>query len=143
MHEAESTKYLGDILHQSGKAKYNIKERQIKAYAIKAEIRAILEEVPLGKYRTEIGLQLRQAMFVNGVLFNSEVWPKLTVADITMLETVDHHLITFYDQALTFASYYEQGFENYPIFVNMIYTTLGLFLVHTLPLAVGSSDFDP
>ena len=93
MHEAESTKYLGDILHQSGKAKYNIKERQIKAYAITAEIRAILEEVPLGKYRTEIGLQLRQAMFVNGVLFNLEVWPKLTVADITMLETVDHHLI--------------------------------------------------
>ena len=38
MHKDESVKYLGDIVHKSGKAKVNMKERQVKAYAIVAEI---------------------------------------------------------------------------------------------------------
>ena len=38
MHEENSAKYLGDIFHKSGKAKFNIVERQNKAYAILAEI---------------------------------------------------------------------------------------------------------
>ena len=93
MHKEESVKYLGDILHKSGKAKANIKERQVKAHAIVAEISAILSEIPLGKYRMQVGLQLRQAMFLNGVLFNSEVWPKLTIAEVTELEKIDHRLL--------------------------------------------------
>ena len=32
-------------------------------------------------------------MFVNGVLFNSEVWQGLNTADITMLDTVDHKVM--------------------------------------------------
>ena len=99
MHKEESAKYLGDIFHKSGKAKFNIIERQNKAYAILAEIRAILEDVPLGKYRTEVGLHLRQAMFINGVLFNSEVWPELSATDLTMLEKGDHRLIRSICQA--------------------------------------------
>ena len=82
MHKASSFKYLGDTVHKSGKNMINIIERRAKAYAIFAEIRAILEDVPLGKYRTQIGLQLRQAMFVNGVLFNTEVWHGLKPKDI-------------------------------------------------------------
>ena len=62
------------MVFESGKVNINLIERRAKAYAIFAEIRAILEDVPLGKYRVEVGLQLRQAMFINGVLFNSEVW---------------------------------------------------------------------
>ena len=60
-----------------------------------AEIRAILNDVPLGKYRMQVGLRLRKAMFVNGVLFNSEVWSKLSATDLTMLATVDHKLMHF------------------------------------------------
>ena len=86
MHRGESSKYLGDIFHNSGKSKHNILERSTKAYAILAEIRAILNDVPLGKYRVEAGLQLRQAMFLNGVLYNSEVWQGLDVTDLTMLQ---------------------------------------------------------
>ena len=70
MHKETSIKYLGDTVHESG----NLTERRAKANAIFPEIRAILEDVPLGKYRIQVGLQLRQAMFVNGVLFNSEIW---------------------------------------------------------------------
>ena len=82
MHKASSFKYLGDTVHESGKNMINIIKRRAKAYAIFAEIRAILEDVPLGKYRTQIGLQLRQAMFVNGVLFYTEVWHGLKHKDL-------------------------------------------------------------
>ena len=33
-------------------------------------MRAILSEIPLGKWRTKIGLVLRQAWFINGCFFN-------------------------------------------------------------------------
>ena len=68
-------------------------ERRTKAYAVLAEIRAILSDVPLGKYRTETGLMLRQAMFINGVLYNSEVWHNLSTTDIAIIENIDHQLI--------------------------------------------------
>ena len=93
MHRGESSKYLGDIFHNSGKSKYNIIDRSAKAYGILAEIRAILNDVPLGKYRVEAGLSLRQAMFINGVLYNSEVWQGLESTDLTMLQNVDHQLM--------------------------------------------------
>ena len=32
-------------------------------------------------------------MFVNGVLYDSEVWQGLRATDITMLETMDHQLM--------------------------------------------------
>ena len=93
MHKDDEVRYLGDIIHKSGKSKTNTKERVIKANAIAAEIKAILSEIPLGKYRIQVGIQLREAMFLNGVLFNSEVWPKLTATEISTLENVDHQLL--------------------------------------------------
>jgi len=93
MHRVEKVKYLGDIVHQSGKTKENTKAREIKAHSIVAEIRAILSDIPLGKYRTEVGLQLRQAMFVNGVLFNSEVWQEATATEVASLEKIDNKLL--------------------------------------------------
>ena len=65
MHQAHSLTYLGDSVHESGKIKYNLIERRAKAYAVFAEIRANLNDVPLGNYRIQTGLQLRQAMFIN------------------------------------------------------------------------------
>ena len=41
----------------------------------------------------KVGLHLRQAMFVSGVLFNSEVWNSITKEDITRLEVIDHQLM--------------------------------------------------
>ena len=46
-------------------------ERKSHAYAILAEIRAFLTEIPLGCRRMEISLALQDAWFVNGILFNS------------------------------------------------------------------------
>ena len=39
-----------------------------------SEIRALLTDMPFGKRRIQIGLLLWDAMFVNGVLFNSKAW---------------------------------------------------------------------
>ena len=95
MNEASSLTYLGDTVHESGKTKYNLIERRAKGYAIFAEIRAILEDVPYGIYRTRVGLQLRQAMFINGVLFNSESWHGVNATDMNMLSVLDHQILRF------------------------------------------------
>ena len=47
-----------------------------------SEILAFIEEIPLGKYKMEIGLKLRQAMLLNGMLFNSEAWHSLSSNEI-------------------------------------------------------------
>ena len=38
-------------------------------------------------------MNLRQAMFINGVLYNSEVWQGLESTDRTMLQNVNHQLM--------------------------------------------------
>ena len=58
----------------SNQSMSTILDRSARAHTILADIRAILQDVPLGKYKLQVGLQLRESMFVNGVLFNSEVW---------------------------------------------------------------------
>ena len=45
--------------------------------------------------RTEIGLKLREAVFVNGVLYISETCHSLKHTEITLLSNVDHQLICF------------------------------------------------
>ena len=70
-----------------------IEDRVAKGYGIVSEISAILSEIPLGVYRVEMGLKLRQAMFLNGALFNSEAWHSVADKDIEELEKVDEALL--------------------------------------------------
>ena len=70
-----------------------MEERKAKGYWIVSEIIAILEEIPLGRYKLDIGLKLRQAMLLNGILFNSEAWHSVSEMEIKMLESVDEHLL--------------------------------------------------
>ena len=98
VHESEmkiskQEKYLGDIVHTNGKIKQTLEDRKRRAIAIVAEIQAILDDIPLGKYRMDIGLKLRQAMLINGVLFNSEVWYGIADNDVKELESIDEHLL--------------------------------------------------
>ena len=62
------------------------------AYVV-ADILAILEEVPLGKHKLEIGLLLRQALFLNGILYNSEAWSTFSEKDIESIEKIDEYLL--------------------------------------------------
>ena len=69
MNKSKKEKYLGDYITSSGNNKENITERVNKGYAIISEINNILNEIPLGRYRVDIGLRLRQAMFIYVTLF--------------------------------------------------------------------------
>ena len=44
------------------------------------EVLAIVKEVPLGNWKIKAGLQLRQALLINGTLFNSEAWHGITMS---------------------------------------------------------------
>ena len=93
MRNSDKEKYLGDFIHKSANSKETLKERNIRGNAALSEIRAILQDIPLGKRRTQIGLVLRQAWFLNGSLFNSEVWTGISDADIKELEIIDHNIV--------------------------------------------------
>ena len=72
-------KYLGDQVNNSGQIKATIDERRAKAFGLTSEILSIANNVPLGQWRIQSGLMLRQAMLVNGTLYNSECWQGLDV----------------------------------------------------------------
>jgi hypothetical protein len=60
MPNSDREKYLGDIVDKSGKirATIAIEDRQKKGYGLTAEILGILNEIPLGQHKMEMGLQL-------------------------------------------------------------------------------------
>ena len=93
MAQSVQEKYLGDVINQSGKIKHNIEARRAKGYGIVANILAIISEVPLGHWKVDAGLRLREAMLLNGILFNSEAWHNIKEDDINTLEKVDEALI--------------------------------------------------
>ena len=68
MKDSNKEKYLRDQLNSKGKLKDTIDDRVAKGYGIVSDILAILDEIPLGQYRLEMGLKLRQAMLLNGVV---------------------------------------------------------------------------
>ena len=88
-----SDKYVGDILSSDGSNTLKIKERLGKGYGIVNEILAILDEIPLGQYKISVGLELREAMLLNGMLFNSEVWYNVTEDEVKKLSEVDEFLL--------------------------------------------------
>ena len=93
MVNSDREKYLGDLVDKTGRIRATIEERKNKGCALVAEIMAILDEIPLGSHKMEIGLHLRQAMIINGIFYNSEVWHAISEEEIRMLEMVDEHLL--------------------------------------------------
>ena len=47
----------------------------------------------MGNKRTRVGLELRHAMFLNGILFNSETWTGYSKRDMKMLEVLYHKIL--------------------------------------------------
>ena len=93
MKESSQEKYLGDLINSSGKIKATVQDRAAKGYGIVSEILAILDEIPLGSYRLDMGLKLRQAKLINGMLYSSEGWHGLHSDDVKKLEKVDESLL--------------------------------------------------
>ena len=95
MKDSLSEKYLGDYFSSDGKIDNTIHDRILRAYSYLSEIRALLTDMPFGKRRLQIGLMLRDAMFVNGVLFNSEAWHSTHSKHLDELELIDRSVMRF------------------------------------------------
>ena len=80
-------------MDKSGKVRPNIEARKARGFGIVSNILAIVNEIPLGHWKVDAGLRLRQAMLVNGILFNSEAWHGVSKADLSVLEKVDESLL--------------------------------------------------
>ena len=93
MKNSEKEKYLGDILSSSGYPHETILDRVKKGQGIISEILSILDEIPTGRRRIMIGLQLRQACFLNSILLNSESWHSVTESDFEKLTLLDNKLM--------------------------------------------------
>ena len=93
MQTSNKEKYLGDYINTLGNTRDTLAARIIRGNAIFVEIRSILSEIPLGTRRAEIGLALREAWFVNGCLYNSEVWSNLAAQDVQKLEAIDNKIL--------------------------------------------------
>ena len=78
MKDSESEKYLGDLIDTSGKINATIDHRKSKGTGIISEIVSIVEEIPFGKHEIEVAMKLREAMLINGLLYNSEAWHGVT-----------------------------------------------------------------
>ena len=93
MEEVKSDTYLGDILASDGKNTLNIENRVSKGLGIVSQVMDILKNVSFGAHYFEIATTLREAMLVNGLLTNCEVWYGLTDKEVAKLEEVDRLLL--------------------------------------------------
>ena len=93
MEISEEQKYLGDIISSKGCNKSNIMARRSKGLGIVKQISTILEETAFGYYKVEVAMILRNSLFINSIMCNSEVWYNVTLKDIECLEQIDEMLL--------------------------------------------------
>jgi hypothetical protein len=93
MKSSEKEKYLGDFVTKHANANDTLMARKARAFAILSEIKVLLYDIPLGSRKVETGLALREAWFINGILFNSEVWGTYTEKYVNDLEVIDHMIL--------------------------------------------------
>ena len=86
-------KYLGDVISSDGKNTKNISKRISKGIGIITQIIHLLEMVSLGDHFMEIALLFREALFLNGILTNSEIWYGLSKSEIDEFEDLDRQLL--------------------------------------------------
>ena len=93
MKNSRKETYLGDIIEDNTKTNANIEKRKSKGYGIVEEILTITNEIPLSHWKIKAGLLLRQAMLINGTLYNTEAWHNIKTKDIIVMEEVDKALL--------------------------------------------------
>ena len=93
MKEAHQVKYLGDIISDTCKPNSTIAIRITRGYAIVGTIFAFLKDLPLGSKRIQVGLELRHAWLINGILVNCEVWHSVSNYQIENLLAIDKYLL--------------------------------------------------
>ena len=92
MKVAKSQRYLGDIISSSGSLRETIEDRRNKGWGKISDISAILSEMPDTR-KIEIGLKMRDAKLMNGMIYSSEAWSKISDSELVRLEQVDMALL--------------------------------------------------
>ena len=93
MENVHEDMYLGDVISSDGKNKKNVEKRISKGLGIITQIMNLLEIICFGSHYIEIALLLRESMFINGILYNAEVWYGLTRAEVGEFEKLDRLLL--------------------------------------------------
>ena len=93
MQKVSEDTYLGDLISSDGKNMKNIKKRVGKGLGIVNDIMNILENVTLGEKYFQTAVILRESLFLNSILTNSEIWYNLTKAEIKELDDLAKHLL--------------------------------------------------
>ena len=84
---------MEDTICKTGKLSATISKRRAKGYSIVSDILRILRDVPCGKRRIELGVQLRNAWLINSMLLNCEAWHNILKKDLDALIEVDSYLL--------------------------------------------------
>ena len=70
-----------------------IKDRRNIGWGKIATIMGILSVVDMGVHKVEVGLMLRQAIFINSMLYIAEAWSGVIEKQLARLEVVDTSLL--------------------------------------------------
>ena len=93
MENVQEDTYLGDVISCDGRNTKNIKKRISKGLGIITEILHLLEMVSLGEHFMEIATLFREALFVNAIIKNAEIWYGLSLSEIEEFEKLDRLLL--------------------------------------------------
>ena len=93
MQRSNEERYFGDTICKTGKLSATISKRRAKGYSIVSDILGILRDVPCGKRRIELGVQLRNDWLKNSMLLNSKAWHNILKEDLDALIEVDSFLL--------------------------------------------------
>ena len=70
-----------------------MKDRCKTGFQAISQIKSLIKDVSLGKFTIQIGLILRDSIFVSKMLLNIEVWHSVTKSQIDDLEVIDKILL--------------------------------------------------
>ena len=93
MHNTDEEKYLGDQINKYAKHGSTISKRRARGFGIISDIIQIIDSIPDGRRRVQIGLHLRQSWFINSLFVNIEVWHNVLKKDIDSLVDLDKYLM--------------------------------------------------
>ena len=88
MTTVQSQRYLGDIITATGSQRETVEDRRNSGWGKLSEITGILSELPQVR-KVEVGLKLREAKIVNGMIYSTEAWSSISDKELTRMEQVD------------------------------------------------------
>ena len=93
MKNASQLTYLGDVICENGLLDETILQRGQKAEGITTQITSILSSIHLGSFHFDIAMVLRDSLFINSIMSNSEIWHNVKSQHVQSLEKYDLSLL--------------------------------------------------